>query len=106
MSNKWRRLEVMLPRQFNDGRDIPGEWISQAILEISDHFGAVSHETQISKAFGKERGVLFRDNLTRLIVDVPDSKKNRLWMKEFKARWKAQLEQLEIWMVSYRIDIE
>lgn len=31
---------------------------------------------------------------------------NRTWMKAFKARWKGRLEQLEIWMVSYRIDIE
>jgi hypothetical protein len=27
-------------------------------------------------------------------------------MKAFKKRWKEKLEQLEIWMISYRIDIE
>jgi hypothetical protein len=37
MSTKWRRFEVMLPRQFNDGRDVPPEWISLAALEIGDH---------------------------------------------------------------------
>ncbi|MBW3597076.1 MAG: hypothetical protein KY475_07350 [Planctomycetes bacterium] len=36
----------------------------------------------------------------------PDSPKNRRWMKEFKNRWKERLEQLELWMVSYRLDIE
>jgi hypothetical protein len=45
MSSKWRRFEVMLPRRFNDEREVPSEWIAQAILEISDHFGAVSDET-------------------------------------------------------------
>jgi hypothetical protein len=30
----------------------------------------------------------------------------RDWMKDFKARWKAKLDQLELWVVSYRIDIE
>jgi hypothetical protein len=39
-------------------------------------------------------------------VDVPDKKENRLWMKSFKARWKERLGQLEIWMVSYRIEVE
>ena len=39
MSRKWRRFEVMLPRQFNDGRDVPPEWISRAALEIGDHCG-------------------------------------------------------------------
>jgi hypothetical protein len=28
------------------------------------------------------------------------------WLKAFKKRWKEKLEQLEIWMISYRIDIE
>ena len=48
----------------------------------------------------------YRDNLVRIIVDVPDSARNRRWMKAFKARWKTRLEQLELWMVSYRIEIE
>ena len=39
MSTKWRRFEVLLPRQFNDGRDVPPEWIAQGVLEIGDHFG-------------------------------------------------------------------
>jgi hypothetical protein len=42
----------------------------------------------------------------RLIVDAPDSAKNRRWMKGFKDRWRERLEQLELWMVSYRIEIE
>jgi hypothetical protein len=42
----------------------------------------------------------------KLVVDVPDSTTNRNWMKAFKARWKIRLEQLEIWMVSYRIEVD
>jgi len=40
------------------------------------------------------------------VVDVLDNSANRKWMKAYKARWKERLEQVEIWMVSYRIDIE
>jgi len=50
--------------------------------------------------------VVYRDNLVRIVVDVPDSSENRDWMKEFKARWKAKLDQLELWVVSCRIDVE
>lgn len=32
--------------------------------------------------------------------------KNRQWMREFKARWKSRLEQIELWLVSYRIEVE
>lgn len=49
---------------------------------------------------------MFRDNLVKIVVDVPDSAKNRNWMKNFKAKWKERLEQLELWLVSYRIEIE
>jgi hypothetical protein len=51
-------------------------------------------------------GVLYRDDLVRIVVDVPDSVKNRQWMKQFKERWKAKLEQIELWLVSHRIEIE
>jgi len=75
-------------------------------LEIVDQFGAASYETQKVEGHWRHGGVLYRDNLVRLIVDVPDSAKNRRWMKGFKERWREKLEQIELRMVSYRIEIE
>jgi hypothetical protein len=106
MSRKWRRFEILLPLQFNDGRPVPGEWLGEAVLEIVDRFGAASYETQSVEGHWRHGGAVYRDNLARLIVDVPDTAANRSWMLEFKARWKARLEQLELWLVSYRIEIE
>jgi hypothetical protein len=106
MSSKWRCFQSLLPRQFNDGREVPAEWISQAILEIVDHFGAASHETQRIEGHWQHGDMLYRDDLARIVVDVPDMLENRKWMKAFKAKWLARLEQLEIWMVSCRIDVE
>ena len=106
MSSKWRRFEVLLPLQFNDGRDVPAEWLAEAVLEIVDHFGAASYETQKLEGHWRLGGVLYRDNLVRLVVDTPDSAQSRQWMKQFKSRWKTRLEQLELWMVSYRIEVE
>jgi hypothetical protein len=106
MSSKWRRFEILLPLQFNDGREIPATWLAEAVLEIVDHFGAASYETQKVEGHWRHGGVLYRDNLVRVIVDVPDSAKNRQWMKQFKGRWRTRLEQLELWMVSHRIEVE
>ena len=106
MSSKWRRFEVMLPLQFNDGREVPPEWLAEAVLEIADHFGAASYETQKVEGHWRHGGVAYRDNLVKIVVDVPDRVRNRKWMKAFKARWKAQLEQLELWLVSYPIEID
>lgn len=106
MSNKWRRFEVMLPLQFNDGREVSPEWLAEAVLEVADHFGAASYETQKVEGHWRHGGIVYRDNLVRVVVDLPDLAKNRRWMKAFKARWKKRLEQLELWMVSYRIEVE
>ncbi len=106
MSSKWRRFEVLLPLQFNDGREVPSEWLADAVLEIVDRFGAVSYETQKVEGHWQQGGILYRDNLVKLVVDVPDGTDNRDWMRLFKDRWKARLEQLELWMVSYRIEVE
>jgi hypothetical protein len=106
MSNKWRRFEVLLPVKFNDGRAIPRKVLGEAVMEIVANFGAASYETQTVEGHWLHEGTMYRDDSTRLVVDLPDTAKNRKWMKQFKSRWKPRLEQLEIWMVSYRIDIE
>jgi len=106
MSSKWRRFEVLLPLRFNDGRDVPEEWVAEPVLEIVEHFGAASYETQRVEGHWRDGAVLYKDNLVRLFVDVPDSDRNRKWMKQFKNRWKVRLEQLELWMVSYPVQVE
>jgi hypothetical protein len=80
--------------------------VAEAVLEIVDHFGAASYETQKVEGHWRHGGILYRDDLVRVVVDVPDSARNRQWMKQFKDRWKVRLEQLELWMVSYRIEVE
>jgi hypothetical protein len=34
MSSKWRRFEAILPLQFNDGRDVPPEWLASYQIEV------------------------------------------------------------------------
>lgn len=106
MSNKWRRYEVLLPLQFNDGRAVPPDWVAEAVLEVVDRFGAAGYETQKVEGHWRHGGVLYRDDLARIVVDAPDLAKNRQWMKQFKNRWKKRLEQLELWVISYQIELE
>jgi hypothetical protein len=106
MSSKWRRFEVLLPLRFNDGLAVPEEWLAEAVLELVGRFGAASYETQRVEGHWRHAGVEYRDELVRVFVDVPDSAANRRWMKDFKARWKERLKQLDLWLISYRIDIE
>jgi hypothetical protein len=106
MSSKWRRFEVLLPLQFNDGSDVPAELLAAAVLEIVDHFDAVSYETQNVEGQWRHGGVIVRDNLAKIIVDVPDLVSNRRWMKQYRDRWRSMFEQVQLWMISYSVDVE
>ena len=46
MSTSFRRYEVLLPRQFNDGRPVPSRLVTETLMELREHFGAASCETQ------------------------------------------------------------
>ena len=81
MTSKWRRYEVLLPTTFNDGREVPPDWLADALLEIVERFGAASYETQPIEGHWRHAGVTYRDTLVKLVVDVRDSKYNRVWLK-------------------------
>ncbi|MFL5241621.1 MAG: hypothetical protein ACJ8FY_05895 [Gemmataceae bacterium] len=106
MKSKSRRYEVLLPVRFNDGPDVPEELLGEAVNEIVKQFNAVTFYKEAAQGHWQHGDTLFRDDLALVVVDVPDTTTNRKWMKAFKARWKHRLEQLEIWMVSYSIEIE
>jgi hypothetical protein len=106
MNSKLRRFEVLLPVRSNDGRDVPEALLGEAVNEIVWQFGAASFRREAVEGQWQHEDVLYRDSLACIIVDVPDTVKNRKWMKAFKARWKKRLDQIEIWMVSYRVDVE
>jgi hypothetical protein len=106
MKSKSRRYEVLLPVHFNDGKDVPEELLGEAVNEIVEQFNAATFYKEAVEGYWRHDETFFRDDLALLVVDVPDTAKNRQWMKAYKARWKQRLKQLEIWMVSYLIDIE
>jgi hypothetical protein len=106
MKSKSRRYEVLLPVRFNDGKDVPEELLGEAVNEVVEQFNAVAFYKEAVEGHWRNEEILFRDDLALLVVDVPDTAKNRKWMKAFKATWKRRLDQIDIWMVSYSIDIE
>jgi hypothetical protein len=59
MSSSWRRFEVLLPIQFNDGREVPPDWLAEAVLEVADHFGSASYETQKVEGHWRHGGVVY-----------------------------------------------
>jgi hypothetical protein len=85
---------------------VPSEFLADAVLEIVERFEAASYETQKVEGHWRHEGVLYRDNLVKIVIDVNDDESNRQWMRDFKSRWKTRLEQIDLWLVSYTIDVE
>ena len=81
MHRKLRRFEIMLPLQFNDGREIPPDWLAEAVLEILEKFDAASCETQKVEGHWRHQGILYRDNLVKIVIDAADEEANREWMR-------------------------
>src|SRR2546422_11458851 len=100
-----RRYEIFLPLRFNDGRLVPDDLIAQTLLELRERFGAVSWETQIIHGAWQHERVVFRDDLVRVFVDVPDLSTNRQFFLQFKDRLKTRFGQIEIWMSTYAIEV-
>lgn len=106
MNSTLRRFEILLPLQFNDGREIPFDLLADAVLDVVDRFGAISYYDRLIEGRWTHKGIVYRDNNSKLVVDVENTDENRQWMRDYKARWKEKLEQLDLWLVSYEIDIE
>ena len=106
MPNTLRRFEILLPLQFNDGRDVPSDLLAEAVLEVVGRFGGVSYYNNLIRGQWKHSEIVYRDNNTKIVIDVDDTDANRQWMRDYKARWKEKLEQLELWLISYEIDVE
>ena len=94
MSSKLRRFEILLPLQFNDGREIPPDWLAEAVLEIVGKFDAASYETQKVEGHWRHQGILYRGNLVKIVIDAADEEANRNWMRDYKARWKKNWSRL------------
>jgi hypothetical protein len=106
MDERYRRYEVLLPTNLNDGSKVPSELIDSAVKEVLDRFGAASEEPESIDGHWKHRGRVQHDSLSKLVIDVKDEPENRRWMREFKSRWKDKLDQTDIWLISFPIDVE
>jgi hypothetical protein len=105
MSISFRRFEILLPRQFNDGQPVPDDLFAETLLELRVQFGAVSSETQIIRGLWQHDDQVYRDDLVRVFVDVADTTENMQFFRDLKERLKTRFHQLEIWLITYPIQV-
>jgi hypothetical protein len=100
-----RRYEILVPLLSNDGSPIPEALLAETFAELREKFGAASWETQTVHGSWEQEGTVYRDNLTRFFVDVPDLPEHRAFFKAFKEALKTRFNQLDVWITSHPVDV-
>jgi hypothetical protein len=60
------------------------ELIADTILELCEEFGAVCCESQTIRGIWMHEADIYRDELTRVFVDTPDTDRSREFFVAFK----------------------
>ena len=105
MNASFRRFEMLLPRRYNDGQEVPDKIISDTLVELQEQFGAVSCESQYIRGTWAHEDHVYRDDLIRVFVDTPDLPQSKEYFKAFKERMKIRFKQIDIWVTTYQIDV-
>ena len=100
-----RRYEILLPLRHNDGRPVSDDILNQTREELVERFDGVSVQPQSILGIWWHEDVRYEDTSVRLTVDVEDTPENRQFFIEFKATLLQRFEQIEIYIVSYPVDI-
>lgn len=101
---KLRRYEIFLPLRFNNGQPVPAELGAEVFLGLRTRFGAASCETQVIRGVWQQGETIYRDELTRMFVDVPDTPEQVQFFTQFKEHLKARFQQIDIWITTYPVE--
>jgi hypothetical protein len=103
-----RRYEILLPAQYNDGREVMQACMhcfSETLMAVADQFGAFSYNPHSIMGVWTADGHQYHDELFRLTVDVEDTAQNRQFVTQLKAELRQRFEQLEIYVVAYPVEV-
>jgi hypothetical protein len=108
MNMQKRRYEILLPAKYNDGRDIMQvcmECFPQTLMEVLDQFGALSYTPNAVMGVWTAEGMRYNDELAKLTVDVEDRPESTQFIAHLKADLLQRFAQLEIYVVSYPLEV-
>jgi hypothetical protein len=94
-----------LPLTHNDGRPVSDDKLNQTREELVAKFDAISVQPQSIRGIWVHEGVRYEDTSVRWTVDVEDTPEDRQFFLDFKATLLTRFEQIEIYIVSYQVDI-
>ena len=98
----FRRVEILLPRRYNDRSRIPNADHVETLKEIYNEFGALTFLRRRRGFWKDEEGENIFDRTIPLIVDIPSDKVG--WFSKKKAEWEERYKQDMLYIVHYDIE--
>lgn len=101
-----RRFEILLPLKKNNGDDQLPSNFTVVKATILSRFGGVSMEPgYVSGEWRGASGLVMKDHLMKLWVDVDDCPVARGWFAALKPFLKDTFEQEDIYMTSHLVEV-
>ena len=101
----FRRYEILLPIRYNDGTLVEATNFTLTRRELEARFGALTTHPGLFEGAWTHEDQTFRDHSLRLIVDTEATTGTREFFARFKELLKARFRQIDIWIISYEIEI-
>lgn len=101
---------IFLPKKFNNGKLIPRAKILKIAEEIEEKFGAYSLDPFgrlpiIQGIWTSEKQKKYQEEMSILDLVVEDTFDNQKWFKAMKEKWRQDLEQEELFIISQNAEI-
>ena len=100
-----RRYEILLPIRHNDGTLVDPEKFFRTQEELVARFGALTTCPELLRGVWMHAGQRYEDESLRLVVDVEATPETREFFRTIKERLKVRFEQIDIWIVSFEVDV-
>jgi hypothetical protein len=99
-----KRIEILLPLNYNDGTEVEPEKFELTADELSDHFSGITQDVTRITGTWKYGGTRYRDELLRIRVDTNDPAAVTFF-KAYKEVLKQRFRQIDIWIVAHEIEV-
>jgi hypothetical protein len=91
--------------RYNDGQPVELESFFVTQEELVAAFGALTTSPDLFRGVWMHEGQRFEDEHFRMVVDIEATPENRAFLARFKEKLKERFRQIDIWIVSYEIEV-
>jgi hypothetical protein len=100
-----KRLEILLPLNYNDGKSIEEKKFVVTHRELLKKFGATTVDATRASGSWVYGGALHEDVLVRIVIDAFEPEAAIAFLRQYKETLKARFEQLDIWITAHDIEV-